>query len=78
MKGIKGLFHTVGKTREEQYDAGSMTPALRCSICTGEKVAGFVRKGDGSFMEVMLIHGEADLQAFKDRYGINGEIEKIY
>jgi hypothetical protein len=41
-------------------------------------VAGFRRKDDGVFEEVMLIRSEADLQAFRDAYGIEGEIKKIY
>jgi hypothetical protein len=41
-------------------------------------VAGFRRKDDGVFEEVMLIRSEADLQAFREAYGIEGEIKKIY
>ena len=54
------------------------TPVIRCSICTGEQVAGFRRKDTGTFEEVALIRSEADLQAFRDAYGIEGEIKKIY
>lgn len=53
------------------------TPVIRCSICTGEQVAGF-RREDGRFEEVMLLRSPADLADFKTRYGIQGEIEKIY
>ena len=60
------------------YDAARLTPVIRCSICTGEQVAGFRRKEDGSLEEVMLIRNEEDLRQFKARYGIEGEIEKIY
>ena len=69
-----------GKKREKKphFDDDSRTPVIRCSICTGEQVAGFRRKGDGVFEEVMLIRSEADLQAFRDAYGIEGEIAKIY
>ena len=50
------------------YDPAVQRPALRCSICTGEQVAGFVHP-DGHFEDVQLI-----------RYGIPPEtvIEKIY
>ena len=44
----------------------------------GEQVAGFRRKDTGAFEEVALIRSEADLQAFRDAYGIEGEIKKIY
>lgn len=54
------------------------TPAIRCSICTGEQVAGFRRKDSGRFEEVMLIRSPEDLARFRSRYGITGEIEKIY
>ena len=60
------------------YDETEKTPVIRCSICTGEQVAGFLRKDTGTFEEVMLIRGEEDLQAFRDLYGITGEIRKIY
>lgn len=60
------------------YDPALRRPALRCSICTGEQVAGFKNLSDGKFEEVMLIRNEADLQAFREQYGITGNIEKIY
>ncbi len=66
------------KHQEAGYDAGAMTPVIRCSICTGEQVAGFRRKSDGSFEEVMLIRDDGDLRQFRELYGIKEEIEKIY
>ena len=54
------------------------TPAIRCSICTGEQVAGFRNSETGRFEEVMLLRSPADLEWFKEQYGISGEIEKIY
>ena len=71
------IFHRKSGT-PEGYDADRLTPVIRCSICTGEQVAGFRRKDDGVFTEVALIRDEADLKAFRDRYGIRGDIEKIY
>lgn len=71
-----GLF---GKKPEKKtYDKDSQKPVLRCSICTGEQVAGFQDVHTGSFEEVMLIQNAADLQCFKSRYGITEEITKIY
>ena len=61
-----------------RYDEKTRTPVIRCSICTGEQVAGFIRKEDGSFEEVMLIRSGADLQAFREQYGITEDIRKIY
>ncbi len=66
------------QTRRPRFDDPLRTPVIRCSICTGEQVAGFRRKDTGAFEEVMLIRNEADLQAFRDTYGIDGTIEKIY
>ena len=68
-----------GKKRPApHFDDTLRVPVIRCSICTGEQVAGFRRKDTGTFEEVMLIRSEADLQAFRDTYGIEGEIRKIY
>jgi len=61
-----------------RYDENLKTPAIRCSICTGEQAAGFIRKEDGSFEEIMLIRDAADLQVFREQYGITGDIKKIY
>ena len=60
------------------YDETEKTPVIRCSICTGEQVAGFLRKDSGTFEEVMLIRGEEDLFTFRETYGITSEIKKIY
>ena len=62
----------------ETYDKAALTPVIRASICTGEQVAGFQEISGGRFREVMLIQSEADLEAFRKRYGIDGEIKTIY
>ena len=62
----------------ESYDSTRYTPVIRSSICTGEKTAGFREKATGKFREVQLIRSPADLEAFKARYGISGELETIY
>ena len=72
------FFHRKQKQTAAGYDAEVLTPVIRCSICTGEQVAGFRRKNDGSFEEVMLIRDDGDLRQFRELYGIEGEIEKIY
>lgn len=59
------------------YDPKQQRAVLRCSICTGEQVAGFQDVHSGKFEEVMLIRGETDLQQFKRQYGVE-EITKIY
>lgn len=72
------FFHRKQKRNHAGFDAAEKTPVIRCSICTGEQVAGFRRKSDGSFEEIMLIRNEEDLRHFKEMYGIGEEIEKIY
>lgn len=60
------------------YDHENQKPVIRCSICTGEQVAGFKGIHDGTFEEIMLIRNNEDLWQFKQMYGIEGEVEKIY
>ena len=59
------------------YDSKTQKPVLRCSICTGEQVAGFKNLATGKFEEVMLVKNEKDLSEFMSRYGIS-EISKEY
>ena len=67
------------KTRKnESYDHENLYPAIRSSICTGEKVAGFKNKNTGSFTEIMLISSDKDLESFKRMYGITGDVEVFY
>lgn len=51
---------------------------LKTSICTGEQVAGFQDIHTGKIEEIMLIKQAADIDTFKQIYGINGEIPKVY
>lgn len=66
------------KAASTPYDPALKRPVIRCSICTGEQVAGFQRLDDRGFEEVMLIRNEADLRLFREQYKIVGSIEKIY
>ncbi len=67
------------KKQTLSYDPATQRPALRCSICTGEQVAGFLN-ADGHFEDVQLIRTPRELDAFRARYGIPSDctIEKIY
>ena len=67
-----------GKKKKSAAQAYQGTPVIRCSICTGEQVAGFRDGATGRFEEVTLIRTPADLEEFKAKYGISGKIEKIY
>ncbi len=75
-----GFLRDLFKKKEaaETWDAEKLKPVIRASICTGEKVAGFIERDTRHFREVMLIADEADLKKFRERYGIDGEIETIY
>ena len=66
------------KAPVEAYDRTALEPVIRSSICTGEKVAGFRERETGRFREVALIRTPADLDAFRRKYGVEGEIPTIY
>ena len=65
------------KKKAIDYDKTGNTAVLRCSICTGEKVAGFKDDSTGRFEEIMLIRNSSDLEEFKQIYGVD-EISKEY
>ena len=66
------------RTAPGSYDRERLTPAIRCSICTGEQVAGFRDRRTGGFEEVMAIRNLRDLDEFRRAYGITEQIEKFY
>ena len=70
------VFRKSGQTG--QFPPDQYTPVIRCSICTGEQVAGFREKAGGKFIAVTLLRDARDLEEFRRKYGITGEIEKIY
>ena len=59
------------------YDKENETPAVKSSICTGEKTAGFIDSRTGKYRDVMLIKSSADLEEFKRLCGVD-EIKTIY
>ena len=73
-----GLFRK--KKDQIAYDSQKKRPVIKCSICTGEQVAGFQDIHNGTFEDVMLIRGKEDMKDFREKYGIpqNAEIPKIY
>lgn len=67
------------KTIKEEFDRTEKRPAIRCSICTGEQVAGFQQLSTGKFEEVMMLRNEEDKKEYLERYGIKEtEIVKIW
>lgn len=71
------MFKRKSKQTTREYDQENLKPVLRCSICTGEQVAGFQNVHTKKFQEVMLVRDAADLQEFLDTYGLR-DVEKIY
>ena len=59
------------------YNPETHRPILRCSICTGEQVAGFKEIRTGKFEEVMLVRNSQELREFMEKYGIS-EVTKVY
>ena len=83
------MFRIFSKSKHEKghgdgphggvsFDLEQYSPVIRASICTGEKTAGFQEKTSGRFHDVMLIRNDADLEEFRKKYGVTGEIKKIY
>ncbi len=72
-----GIFNR-NKTARESYDRDRLRPVIKCSICTGEQVAGFLNKETGKFEDIMLIMSEKDLERFVSTYDIKEKLEKIY
>ena len=66
------------KKRSAGYDRERLEPVIRCSICTGEQVAGFRDRQTGAFREVMLIREKQDLSSFCREYGVEEPIARIY
>ena len=69
------MFHLFKKSTPAAaatpYDPSTQKPILRCSICTGEQVAGFRDLQTGKFTDIMLIRNEKGLEQFKETYGID-------
>ena len=60
-----------------EYDSKRMKAVLKCSICTGEQVAGFKDVETGKFTEVCLISSGTDLDLFMEKYNL-AAISKEY
>lgn len=71
------MFGHPKRTKKQSYDKENEVPVLHCSICSGEQVAGFRNIHTGYFTECMLIRNDADLQIFKDTYGVT-DLPKEY
>lgn len=61
-----------------EFDRENLEPVIRCSICTGEQVAGFRDRHTGRFTEVQLLKTDEDLQQFLSTYGLTETPRQIY
>ena len=78
----KGFFSRLksghkGNAELFPYDETKHEAVIRCSICTGEQVAGFRSREDGNFVGVMVTQSERDLDYFKRLYRVD-DVRKIY
>lgn len=64
------------KKLKVEFDRETQKPVLRCSICTGEKVAGFKNIHTGKFEEVMLIRSDEELDVFKAMYELDDVVKE--
>ena len=62
---------------QKDYDRENWKPILKCSICNGERVAGFKNIHTGEFREELFIQEEEQLEEFRQRYKIT-ELPKEY
>ena len=65
------------ETPKPPFDPAVEEAAIRCSICTGEQVAGFRNKTTGHFREVALLRNPKDLEDFKKDFGVS-DCKKIF
>ena len=78
-ESIRNLFSPKKEEPvRKHYDPETQKPAIRCSICTGEQVAGFQDLKTGRFLEIQLLRRPEDLEQFKKEYGITEDPKKFY
>ncbi len=65
------MFGKKRKIQKKTYDPAKQQPILKCSICNGERVAGFKDLETGKFEEVMYIKNDADLRTFQEMYSVS-------
>ncbi len=65
------------KIQQADYDRDNWKPVLKCSICNGERVAGFKNIHTGEFKEELFIRDERELEEFLKKYAIT-DLTKEY
>ena len=71
------MFKKKQQKPKTDYDRENWKPVLRCSICNGERVAGFKNIHTGEFREESFIRDSSELEEFKQKYGIT-QLQKEY
>ncbi|MCR5590917.1 MAG: aspartate dehydrogenase [Lachnospiraceae bacterium] len=66
------------KKTPESYDSTCKKPIIKACTCNSDQVAGFRDLKSGAFEEIMMIRNADDLEEFRKRFGITGDIEKVY
>ena len=60
------------------YDRERYQPAVKTSICTGERVAGLIELETRKFRDICLIRSDRELASFCREYGVTEEeLKKI-
>ena len=70
-------FNRNKKIAKIEYNKETEVPAVKSSICIGEKTAGFLEVSTGKYRDVMLIKSDADIDLFKKACGVD-DVRKIY
>ena len=64
------------RIQQMDYDKENWRPVLKCSICNGERVAGFKNIHTGEFKEECFIQNDEELEAFKYKYAITDLVKE--
>lgn len=68
----------IKKRKKLEYDSATQQPAVKSSICTGERVAGFIDLTTKQFHDYMLIRNDLELLEFCEMCGVEeSELKKI-
>ena len=58
------------RTQTVTYDRERYQPAVKTSICTGERVAGLIDLTTRKFQDITLIRNDKELAEFCRQYGV--------
>lgn len=70
-------FNRKNRIERIEYNREKEVPAVKSSICTGERTAGFLEINTGKYRDVMFVRSDADIELFKRACGVD-EVRKIY